>query len=118
VSVESAAVLEVASFAAVPSTVARNDRATVTLSLRNTGGAAASVTGVVPTITPSARARCTAPVPAPPQVLPGGATLAFSWACSANTRQTFDLGATVAAADVNSGASVGPAVTAVQLIVR
>jgi len=118
VSVEAAAVLEVASFGVVPSTVARNDPATVTLSLRNTGGAAARVTGVVPTITPSARTRCTAPVPAPPQVVPGGATLSFSWTCSANTRQTFELGATVVAADVNSGASVGPVVTAVPLIVR
>jgi len=118
VSVQAAARVEVAGFAAVPSTVARNVPATVTLTLRNAGEAAAAVTGVTPTISPSAQAVCTAAGPVPPQALPGGASLAFSWTCTASRARTYSLGATVAATDANSGASVAPAVPAVPLVVR
>jgi uncharacterized cupredoxin-like copper-binding protein len=118
VTAQLAASLRVDAFAAVPSTVAANEPAAVTLTLRNVGGTTASVTGVKPSITPAAKASCTASVPAPPQALPGGASLSLRWNCSAGSTRTYDLGAAVTALDANSGASVAPAVGTIPLTVR
>lgn len=110
--------LTVTTFAASPATISVGASTTVTLVLRNGGGASVSVAGVTPSISPSNRGTCTAAAPALPQVIGGGASLTFTWTCTGTQARTFTLDGTVAATDVNSGASLAPDLPAQSLVVR
>jgi hypothetical protein len=92
--------------------------AAVSLVLRNTGGASASVTSVQPSISPSNRGSCTAASPAPPRVVAGGASVTFGWTCTGTQRRTMTLDATVSATDGNSGATLSPNVPTLSLTVQ
>jgi hypothetical protein len=110
--------LTVTTFAANPATISVGASTTVTLVLRNGGGASVNVAGVTPSISPSNRGTCTAAAPALPQVIGGGASLTFTWTCTGTQARTFTLDGTVAATDVNSGASLAPNLPAQSLVVR
>ena len=112
------AALTVTTFAAAPATIAVGASTTVTLVLRNGGGASVSVAGVVPSISPSNRGTCTAATPAQPQVIGGGASLTFAWTCTGTQARTYTLDGTVTATDANSGASLAPNLPALSLVVR
>jgi hypothetical protein len=112
------ATLTVTTFAADPDTIDLGASTTVTLVLRNEGGASVSVAGVVPSISPPNRGTCTAATPAQPQVIGGGASLTFTWTCTGTQRRTFTLDGTVTATDANSGARLAPSLPARSLVVR
>jgi hypothetical protein len=115
---QSPAVLAVSAFTVTPATVAAGAPATATLVLRNTGGASARMTALTPTIAPSNQSGCGAATPAPPQVIPGGATATFSWTCTASKARSYTLDANVTATDVNTGAALSVNVPAASLTVR
>jgi hypothetical protein len=115
---QSPAALAVTGFTASPTTVAVGAPATVTLVLRNGGGASANVTAIAPTINPSSRGSCTAASPSPPRVVAGGASTTFSWTCSGTTRRSYTLDATATATDANSGATLSPSVPSISLTVQ
>jgi hypothetical protein len=108
----------VTTFAADPDTIDLGASTTVTLVLRNGGGASVSVAGVVPSISPSNRGTCTAATPAQPQVIGGGASLTFTWTCTGTQRRTYTLDGTITATDANSGARLAPNLPARSLVVR
>ena len=90
------AALSVTAFTASRATANTGQAVTVTLTVANGGGTAATVTVVTPSIVPSGTAGCTAASPAPPQSLPAGGSLTFGWACTASAAGSYQLGATIA----------------------
>ncbi len=113
--VQTAAALS-ASLAAVPTTASVNQLVAFTLTLTNSGQAAANVSAV--TVPAVAGATCTVPSPVPPRTVAGGASLAFTWSCTPTAAGSFTVSPTVTAADANSGANVSPAVTPVTVTVQ
>jgi uncharacterized repeat protein (TIGR02543 family) len=84
---------------------------TLTLQLDNAAGSAtAAVTDISPTVNPATNVTCTAVSPAPtpsaPVQIPSGGAQPFTWQCTATAPGDYQLGATVAATDVNTGASL------------
>lgn len=102
----------VATLTPPPASVAVDTPAAVALVLRNTGGATARVTAVAPAIGPSGA--CSAAAPATRDIA-GGESFRFDWTCTASSAGTYNLGATVTAGDVNTGAAVPVTVAAVAL---
>lgn len=118
VTVQAAAALAVTAFAASRTVANVGQRIDLSMTVRNTGGASARVAAVVATMDPAQGGTCTAASPAPPQTLAGGATLGFTWSCTPGTAGPAQLGASVAATDVNSGASAGVAATPIPVTVQ
>jgi hypothetical protein len=110
--------LSVTSFGASPSTVALGGAATVTLVLRNGGGATANLASIAPSISPASRGTCNAATPAPPSSIAGGTSATFTWTCSGSQRRSYTLDATVTASDANTGASLAVNVPTATLTVQ
>ena len=109
------AALAVSGFAANPTKAKTKQAINISLTLANSGTESAVVSAVMPTVTPSGDT-CTAAGPAPPATLGAGATVTFSWKCTATSANTYTLGAAVTAADT-TGANVSPTVEPITLIV-
>jgi hypothetical protein len=117
VTVQVPASLAVSAFTASPTPAYAGQRIDVALTVANAGGAAAAVSAVTPAVVPSSSGTCTAPVPAPPQVVAGGASLSFTWSCTLGVVGDATLGATVVATDANSGAAAGATATGIPVTV-
>ena len=121
VTLQTPAAVSVAAFTATPATAAVGQPIALSLTLANGGGATgstANVTAVVPAVVPADAATCTAPAPAPPAVLPGGATVTFTWSCTGSSPAALTLGASVTATDANTGSGVSPTVTALPVTIQ
>jgi hypothetical protein len=110
--------LSVTSFGASPSTVPLGAATTVTLVLRNGGGATADLASVAPSIAPSNRGTCTGATPAPPSSIAGGTSATFTWTCTGSQRRSYTLDATVTATDANTGTSLAVNVPTANLTVQ
>jgi phage-related minor tail protein len=106
----------VSAFTATPNPATVNQAVAISLALANTGSAPASVTGVSPQVSPP-KMTCTGVTPAPPQIIPAGGSMAFGWTCSSSTARSYNLAATVTAADAISGANISPTVPGISLTV-
>lgn len=98
--VEAPAALAVVAFTSSRPSVDRDEVATITLRLRNTGDAAADVTSVAPGSTPEGMS-CGPVSPAVPIRIAGGVTADFTWPCHAATAGAYALTAEVTATDGN-----------------
>ncbi|ACL66354.1 conserved hypothetical protein [Anaeromyxobacter dehalogenans 2CP-1] len=78
----------------------------MSLTVRDTGQAGATVTRVEPTATPAAAVACGAPTPSPPQLVAGLGARTFTWTCTPLAAVDVALGASVAGTDANSGAAL------------
>jgi hypothetical protein len=116
ITVLSRALLSVSAFTATPNPATVNQAVAISLALANTGSAPASVTGVSPQVSPP-KMTCTGVTPAPPQIIPAGGSMAFGWTCSSSTARSYNLAATVTAADAISGANISPTVPGISLTV-
>ena len=101
-----------AALAAVPSSVGVGQSFLVTLTVTNTGQAAATIVtpAVVRVCGPGAASFLAGPEPAPPVPLAGGASVTFTWTYSGAAAGTVDFSTTVAGTDGNAGwaVAIGP----------
>jgi hypothetical protein len=102
--VVTAAGLAVTAFGAGRSTANTGQAVTLTLTLANGGGTAATVNAVTPSIAPAAEPGCTVPEPSTPRSIPGGASRTFTWTCTVSAPGGYALGAAVSGADEVTGA--------------
>ena len=116
--VQTPPVLAVTAFTATRTTASLGQAFGLSLTLANGGGATASISAVTPTVTPPSSAACGAPSPSPPRSLAGGASITFTWSCTGSVAGNAALGATIAATDVNTGASVAPTVTSIPVTLQ
>ncbi len=109
VTVQTPALLSVTAFTASGTAANVGQAVGLTLTLSNTGGATANVSAVAGSETPAANASCMAASPVPPQSIAGGASLTFTWSCTATATGSYTLRASITASDANSGAALNPA---------
>ena len=116
--VVSGAGLAVADFTASRTIANTHQAVSLTLTISNGGGTAATVNAVTPSIAPSTTPGCAAATPATPQELPAGGSLTFTWTCTASSARSYTLGASVSAVDAATGAPLSAAASSLALTVQ
>ena len=116
--VQTAASLTASLAATTRTTIDVNQAVNLSLTVNNTGGGSAQLTAVTPSPASGAVTCPTGPTQALPVTMAGGGSATFTWACTGASAGTATLDATVAATNVNTGATLSPAVTGVGATVQ